>query len=121
MALAGAIALSVASAAAAQGGGTSQDRWFRIQWQPYALGRATPSIEGWVYNDHRYRVGGVQLRIQGLDAAGQPVGETTGWVYGNIPSGGRTYFVIPVPRGATTYQITVSRFHLVALEGAESP
>lgn len=115
------VALSVGLAAPAAAQGMSQDRWFRIDWKPYALARATPSIEGWVYNDHRYRIGGVQLQIEGIDGAGQVVGQTTGWVYGNIPAGGRAYFVVSVPRGSTTYRITVSRFYLVALEGQETP
>lgn len=114
-----AAALLLASAAGAQVGGMVQDRFFRIEWKPYGLGRATPSLEGYVHNDHRYRIGGVRLKVEALDDAGQPVNQTQGWVYGNIPAGGKTYFVVPAPRGGTSYRLSIVSFHLVALERPE--
>jgi hypothetical protein len=114
-----AVTLLVACAlpAAAQTSGSTQDRNFRIDWQPYALGRAAPSLEGYVYNGDRYRVGGVRLKIEALDASGNAIGETYGWVYGNIPSGGRSYFVVTAPRGAASYRLSIVSYHNVALEG----
>jgi hypothetical protein len=111
-----ALVLLAVPPAGAQTSGATQDRFFRIEWKPYPLARATPSIEGYVHNDDRYRVGGVRLKVEGLDAAGTVVGETQGWVYGNIPSGGKTYFVVPAPRGAASYRISVVSYHLIALE-----
>ena len=101
-----------------------QDRFFRIEWKPYGLGRATPSLEGYVHNDHRYRIGGVRLKVEAVDEAGKTLGESEGWVYGNIPAGGKTYFTVPVPKGvqASTYKLSIKSFHLVALERPdESP
>jgi hypothetical protein len=112
--------LLLASTALAQVGGSTQDRFFRIEWKPYGLGRATPSLEGYVHNDHRYRIGGVRLKVEALDDAGKTVGETQGWVYGNIPSGGKTYFVVAAPKGAVSYRLSVLSFHLVALERQET-
>lgn len=87
----------------------------RVTWQPrqYAV---VPAIEGYVQNDTVYRVSAVRLRIEGLDANGQAVGETSTWTFGAIPPGGRGHFVVPpVPR-ATTYRITVTAFDRVSRE-----
>lgn len=111
------LVLCLAPLAAAQTSGSSQDGTFRIEWQPYGLGRASSSIEGWVYNQHRYRIGGVRLKVEGLDAAGNTIGETSGWVYGNISSGGKGYFTVSAPKGAAAYRVTVVSFNLIALEG----
>ena len=95
----------------------------RVTWQPrgYAV---VPAIEGYVENDTPFRVSSVRLRVEGFDAAGQPVGETSTWAFGSIPPGGRGHFVVPpVPRAAT-HRITVSSFDRVSREerpGTQSP
>jgi hypothetical protein len=95
----------------------------RVTWQPreYAV---VPAIEGYVQNDTPFRVSSVRLRVEGFDANGQPVGETSTWAFGSIAPGGRGHFVVPpVPRAAT-HRITVSGFDRVSREeppGSQSP
>jgi hypothetical protein len=87
----------------------------RVTWRPrqYAV---VPAIEGYVQNDTTFRVSSVRLRVEGFDASGQSVGETSTWAFGTIAPGGRGHFVVPpVPR-ATTYRITVSAFDRVSRE-----
>ena len=55
-----------------------------------------------------------QLRVEGYDAGGQSVGETSTWTFGNIAPGGRGHFVVPPLPRATTYRITVSAFDRVS-------
>jgi|RhiMetdeSRZDD1v2_1073273.scaffolds.fasta_scaffold2117636_1 hypothetical protein len=88
---------------------------FRVTWQPRAYGMM-PGLEGRVENDSSFRVNAVRLRVEGFDDAGQPVGETSTWVFGSIPARGQGHFVVPsIPRAAT-YRITVSAFDRVARE-----
>jgi hypothetical protein len=111
------------SVALAQGIGTPSDEGLRVTWQPrqYAV---VPVIEGYVENVTAFRVSAVRLRIEGFDASGQSVGETSTWTFGSIAPGGRGHFVVPpVPR-ASTYRITVASFDRVSREepaGTQSP
>lgn len=99
----------------AQGAAAPSVDALRVTWQPrqYAV---VPAIEGYVQNDTAFRVSSVRLRVEGFDADGQSVGETSTWAFGTIPPGGRGHFVVPpVPR-ATTYRITVAAFDRVSRE-----
>jgi hypothetical protein len=112
-----------ATAARAQGVAPPAAEGLRVTWQPrqYAV---VPAIEGYVQNDTVFRVSAVRLRIEGFDASGEAVGETSTWTFGAIPPGGRGHFVVPpVPR-ATTYRITVAAFDRMSREeppGTQSP
>jgi hypothetical protein len=95
----------------------------RVEWHRTTERWRRPSIEGYVYNDSPYRIGGLQLRLETLDGSDQVVSETFGWVYGNVRSSSRTYFLVPLPPGGgETIRVTVASFHLIARESpAESP
>jgi hypothetical protein len=94
---------------------------FQVTWQPRQYG-VLPAIEGHVHNDTAYRVSAVRLRVEGFDASGQSVGQTSTWTFGNIAPGGRAHFVVAPLPGATTYRITVSAFDRVSREEpAQSP
>ena len=58
----------------------------RVEWEREPVPRGGWAVEGYVFNDSRYRVGGVRLRVEVLDAGGAVVGEGFGWVYGNVPA-----------------------------------
>jgi hypothetical protein len=95
----------------------------RVTWQrrPYGV---VPTIEGQVENDSRFWVSAVRLRVEGFDASGESVGETSTWTFGNIAPGGRGHFVVPSLPRATTYKITVSAFDRVSRQepaGGQSP
>ena len=119
--VAGALALT-GSMPTADAGGTTEPSAsvpFRVTWEQRTYGVA--GLEGRVQNDSPFRVNSVRLRVEGLDDAGQPVGETSTWVIGSIPARGQGHFVVrPIPR-AVTYRITVSAFDRVAREEPQSP
>jgi hypothetical protein len=93
---------------------TPPERFFRVQWEPEAVPRHGWSVEGYIYNDHSYRVGGVRLRVEVLDAAGTVVASGFGWVHGDIPAGDRAYFLAPLPRRGASYRVSVVNFHNIS-------
>ena len=96
-----------AGPAAAQG---TPEQMFRIQYSKEAIPRGGWAVEGYVHNESRYLVSGVRLKVQVLDEGGGVVGESLGWVYGNVPAGGRGYFAVPVPRRGADYRVTIVSF-----------
>jgi hypothetical protein len=101
---------AVAQALAPAGGG------FRADAEPDLLGRRGPAIVGWLYNENEFAVSNVRVRVEVLDASGQPLGTGEGWVYGNVPARGRAYFFVTVPRYANGYRVTVVRFDRLQFE-----
>ena len=104
-----------ATDALAQGTAAPSADGLRVAWQPRQY-TVVPAIEGYVQNESVLRVSAVRLRVEGLDASGQSVGETSTWAFGTIPPGGRGHFVVPTVPGATTYRITVAAFDRVSRE-----
>ena len=91
--------------------------FFRAEWSVPALPPACAKIEGYVYNDSSLRVTDVRLRVASLDTAGRAVGQTMGWVIGDIPPSGRAYFEIPLATPAAAYAVTVVSFDVVSDTG----
>jgi hypothetical protein len=90
------------------------DRLFRVETDPQPVPRHGWSVEGYVYNDHTYRVAGVRLRVDVLDEAGTVVASGFGWVHGDVPALGRAYFLVPLPRRAASYRVSVVSFQNVS-------
>jgi hypothetical protein len=90
------------------------ERYFRVEHEPQAIARRGWALEGYVYSSHTYRVGGMRLRVQVLDGDGKVLGEGYGWVPGDVPSGGRAYFVLPVPQKGAAYRVSVVSYFLVS-------
>ena len=120
---AGALAvLGLIDSATAQALHTQVANSLRVEWQRTTSLGGRPAIEGYVYNDSQFRIGGVRLRVEILDGSNQVVGETFGWVYGNIASRGRWPFSMPPPPADKSFRVAVESFHLVAREAlGESP
>jgi hypothetical protein len=77
-------------------------------------------VTGWVYNDGQGVAGLVKMKVATFDASGTQVSEHAGWAYGNVPPGGRAYFMIPVPpQSPPDRRVTVDSFVLQSF--AESP
>ncbi|HEU4367750.1 MAG TPA: hypothetical protein VFV05_05905 [Methylomirabilota bacterium] len=89
---------------------------FRAEVEPDLLGRRGPAIVGWLYNDHTFSVSNVRVRVDVVDAGGQTLTSGEGWVYGNVPAGGRAYFFVPVPRYGAGYRVAVLRFDRLQFE-----
>jgi hypothetical protein len=110
-----AVLLGSATDVLAQGTAAPSSDALRVTWQPRQY-TVVPAIEGYVQNESVFRVSAVRLRVEGFDASGQSVGETSTWAFGTIPPGGRGHFVVPTVPGATTYRISVASFDRVSRE-----
>src|SRR6267378_2359334 len=87
--------LLLCGTAHAQGPDHPQPDSFRIEWarrQPWMR----PGVDGYVYNDSVWRVSNVRLRVRVVDGSGGVVRESYTWVLGDVTSGGRSFFVLPV-------------------------
>jgi len=91
--------------------------FFRAEWSVPALPPASTKLEGYVYNDSSLRVTDVRLRVASLDTTGRAVGQTMGWVVGDIPPSGRAYFEMPLAAPAAAYAVTVVSFDVVSDTG----
>jgi hypothetical protein len=114
-----AVVLAVAAAAppAARAQNTSDvDRYFKVEWEPEAVPRGGWAVQGYVISTHPYRVNGVRLQVDVLDGAGAVENRVYGWVPGDVPSGGRAYFFVSVPRRGAAYRVKVLSFFLVSRE-----
>ena len=103
----------VGAAVRARPGCSHVDRYFKVEWDPEAVPRGGWAVQGHVSSTHPYRVNGVRLQVDVLDSAGGVENSVYGWVPGDVPSGGRAYFFVSVPRRGASYRVKV----LVVLPG----
>jgi len=96
---------------------------FRLEWSRRP-GWMRPGVDGFVYNESRWRVTNVRVQARALDGSGRLVRETTVSVFGNSVPGVRTFFALPALAEGENYQLEVVSFDLIAREGPareESP
>ncbi len=106
-----------AAAAPAQAPSSDAQQYFRVELERDLVPRAGWAVQGYVHSTHSYRVGGVRLKAEVLDASGQVVAHSFGWVAGDVPAGGRAYFYVHVPQRGAGYRVSVLSFFLVAPGG----
>ncbi len=96
---------------------------FRVEPEIRSTHTRPGYVTGWVYNDGQGVAGLVRMKVEMLDDGGNRVSEYVGWAYGNVPSGGRAYFMIPVPpQSPLNRRVTVDSFVLQSFGGgAQSP
>jgi len=92
------------------------DRYFKVEWEPEAVPRGGWAVQGYVTSSHNYRVNGVRLQVEILDSAGEVENRVFGWVPGDVPAGGRSYFFVSVPKRGASYRVKVLSFFLVSRE-----
>jgi hypothetical protein len=96
---------------AAQGFSRPADADLRLEWAGAEDRGGRPLVSGYVYNQ---RAGSyatsVRLLVEALDASGQVVGSTTGFVLGEVPPSSRSYFEIKAPAKAASYRVTIQSF-----------
>ena len=96
-------------------------QYFRIQWDAtkkdnHAL------VEGYISNSWNFAAQRVQLLITGYDGAGRGLGQIIAWGPYEIDPGTRQYFSVPVPPGATTYDVAMFAWNWVQAGGvADNP
>jgi hypothetical protein len=105
--------LVVAAVAGAQSPGRPTPESFRIEWERRSPSMR-PGVDGYIYNDSRWRVTNVRVRAVVVDAAGATVRESVVSVWGNAVPGTRTFFVLPAIGEGQIYQLTVVSFDLIA-------
>jgi hypothetical protein len=94
------------------------DRFFHVEWTAGA-GRAGMSrITGYVYNDYGQAAQDIELRITGLNSAGQPVRAMVQHVGDTVPSRGRGYFDLQVPV-SQAYRVEVESFDFTLGQGSK--
>jgi hypothetical protein len=71
---------------------------FRVEWEPQLLGGHDPALKGYVENRTQMRITDIRLRVEALDGSGTVVGQSFGWVFGDVPGVGPCVFCRP-PRG----------------------
>ena len=86
----------------------------RVEWEPEPVARGGWSLEGYVYNSSDYRMSGVRLGVDVLDASGSPEERAFGWVQGDVPPRGRAYFSIRLPRKGASYRVSVLAANVVS-------
>ena len=107
-------ALVVAAAVAqAQPPGRPTAESFRIEWvrRPPSM---RPGVDGYIYNESRWRVTNLRVRAVVVDAAGIVMRESIVSVWGNAVPGMRTFFVLPSIGEGEIYQLTVVSFDLIS-------
>src|SRR4029450_7513013 len=92
------------------------ERYFRLEWQG-THGRKGAAIDGYVYKDGMQTADRLPLQIDRLGASGRVVGNSTVWVLGGVPKGGRAYFGASVPE-ATSYRVQVLSFDWIGGGGS---
>jgi hypothetical protein len=105
--------VAAAAIAQAQAPGRPTTESFLIEWvrRPPSM---RPGVDGYIYNDSRWRVTNIRVRAVVVDAAGTRVRESIVSVWGNAVPGTRTFFVLPSIGEGETYQLTVVSFDLIS-------
>jgi hypothetical protein len=109
------VRLTGAVESAAQPGADDERSQFRFEFAQ-TQGHRGLGVEGWVYNDLRWRVTDVRVRVDCVDASDAVIASGAGWVIGDVPAGGRGYFYVPIASRGAGYRVSVQSFHRVSLE-----
>jgi len=96
-------------AAPAQVHVSSEERFFRIEWQVERAEGRDAAILGVLRNHYFYWLQRVQLQVQILDEAGQ-VSQDAFAAIDDIPPGGRGSFRLELPRAGARYAVYAFEF-----------
>lgn len=100
-----------AGSVAGQGFSRPADSDLRLEWAGAEDRRGRPLVSGYVFNQRAgYYATSVQLLVEALDASGQVVGSTGGFVLGDVPPSSRSYFEARAPAKAASYRVTIQSF-----------
>ena len=102
-----ALLLGAAAGAAAQGSGVLYADSLRPEWtvEPTRTGRA--QVVGYLHNSNIKDAANVWLRVDQLGPDGAVAGSYRRRVVGDVLSGGRSVFAVPVADAGARYRVTV--------------
>ena len=93
--------------AVAQSVTTEADRYIRVEWTLDQMKRPPWALCGSVYNDYHIPARHVELLIESPGTSGGPKSSRVFHAVNDVPAGSRAIFCLPVPAGATAYEVTV--------------
>jgi hypothetical protein len=107
IALTFALLLGAVAGAAAQGPGIPYADTLRPEWsvEPTRAGRA--QVVGYLHNSNIKDAANVWVRVDQLGADGAVAGSYRRRVVGDVLSGGRSLFTVPVADAGARYRVTV--------------
>jgi len=85
---------------------TATGNQLRLEWQPETRGDRA-RITGYVRNDYVLAARDIVLLVESLDASGQVVGRTRGYVNRVVTPGGSSYFDVSLPAPAASYRVEI--------------
>jgi hypothetical protein len=111
------LVLALSSASAAQTVSAVSEGSLRPSWSDSAMTEGWRAVCGDVRNVGQVPARSVAIRVQGLDSVGQVVSTRDRNVMAGVPAGSRAVFCVPMPAGATSYNVTVLRADWAFVEG----
>ena len=106
-ALTAALLLGAVAGAAAQGPGVPYADSLRPEWTVESTRAGRPQVVGYLYNSNMKDAANVWLRVDQLGADGAVTSTYRRRVVGDVLSGGRSVFEVPVADANARYRVTV--------------
>jgi len=103
------LVLTLSSVCAAQTVSAVSEGSLRPSWSDSAMAEGWRAVCGDVRNVGHVPARSVAIRVQGLGSAGQVVSTRDRSALAEVPAGSRAVFCVPMPAGATSYNVTVVR------------
>lgn len=99
--------LGAVAGAAAQDPGVLYADSLRPEWTVDSTRAGRPEVVGYLYNSNMKDAANVWLRVDQLGADGAVTGSYRRRVVGDVLSGGRSVFEVPVADAGARYRVTV--------------
>ena len=106
-ALTAALVLGAVGGAAAQSPGVLYADSLRPEWTVESTRAGRPQVVGYLYNTNMKDAANVWLRVDQLGADGAVTSSYRRRVVGDVLSGGRSVFEVPVADAGARYRVTV--------------
>jgi hypothetical protein len=101
--------LALSSVFAVQTVGAVSEGSLHPSWSDSAMAEGWRAVCGDVRNVGQVPARSVEIRVQGLGSTGQVISTRHHYVLADVPAGSRSVFCVPMPAGATSYNVTVLR------------
>ncbi|HEY7869739.1 MAG TPA: hypothetical protein VIF59_10955 [Methylomirabilota bacterium] len=102
-----AILSASAAPAGAESSGVVNADLLRAEWTVGRTRSGQANVSGYLYNRSIMDAAGVWIRVDRLDDGGAVVQSHRGRIVGDVITGGRSFFEVPVTTADARYQVTV--------------